>query len=109
MLEFTPIRVYIDNESIVCEHLSVEYEISLDEIDEYSTLTERPKMTKVNGNGMDNVLSGTFETEYDEMTEVFLNPQNDLFIRIVVDDQIYYISDVDDEGTKELIEEIENR
>ena len=81
----------------------------MDEIDEYTILTERPKMTKVNGNGMDNVLSGTFETEYDEMAEVFLNPQNDLLIKIVVDDQIYYISDVDDEGTKELIEEIEMR
>ncbi len=109
MLEFTPIQVYIENEEIVCEHLSKEYEIPLDEIDEYTILTERPKMTKVNGNGMDNVLSGTFETEYDEMAEVFLNPQNDLLIKIVVDDQIYYISDVDDEGTKELIEEIEMR
>ena len=105
-MEFTPIQVYIENQEIVCEHLSKEYEIPLDEIDEYTILTERPKMTKVNGNGMDNVLSGTFETEYDEMAEVFLNPQNDLLIKIVVDDQIYYISDVDDEGTKELIEKI---
>ena len=42
---------------------------------------------------------GTFET--------FLNPQNHLFIRIVTEDETYYISGVDDAQTQIIIEELE--
>lgn len=107
MLEFTPIHAGVENGVIVCEHLSVEYEIPLAEIDEYSILTELPRMTKVNGNGMDNVYSGTFEIFREGMLETFLNPQNNLFIKLKVDEQVYYISGGNDEETKALLKEIE--
>jgi len=104
MLDFTPIQTVVENDTIVCEHLSVEYEIPLDEIEEYTVITDLPEMTKMNGNGMDHVLSGTFEIYREGTFETFLNPQNDLFIRIVTEDEMYYISGVDDKQTQEIIE-----
>ena len=106
MLDFTPIQTTVVNERIVCEHLSVEYEIPVEEIVEYTILTELPEMTKLNGNGMDHVLSGTFEIYREGVVEIFLNPQNNLFIKIETEDEIYYISGIDDNQTKEIMEQL---
>lgn len=104
MLDFTPISTKVENETIVCTHLSVEYEIPIEEIEAYTVINELPEMTKVNGNGMDHVLSGTFEIYREGMFETFLNPQNDLFIKIETEDETYYISGVDDEETQKIID-----
>ena len=104
LLDFTPIQTAVVDEKIVCTHLSVEYEIPLEEIEEYTVITELPEMTKVNGNGMDDVYSGTFEIYREGMFETFLNPQNDLFIKIQTEDELYYISGVDDGETQEIID-----
>ena len=106
MLDFTPIQTTVVNERIVCEHLSVEYEIPVEEIVEYTILTELPEMTKLNGNGMDHVLSGTFEIYREGVVEIFLNPQNNLFIKIETEDEMYYISGIDDNQTKEIMEQL---
>ncbi len=107
MVEFTPIQVTVENDTIICEQLSVDYEIPLADIDAYEAVTELPEMTKVNGMGMDNVLSGTYEVYREGMFEVFLNPQNELFIKITVDDLTYYIGGVDDAMTQEVLDAIE--
>lgn len=107
MLDFTPIRTEVVDDTIVCTHLSVEYEIPLEDIQEYTVLTDLPDVTKVNGTGMDNILSGTYEIYREGMFEAFLNPQNDLFIKIVTEDETYYISGFDDADTQEIIEDIE--
>ena len=109
MLDFTPIRTVVENDTIICTHLSVEYEIPLEDIEAYSVITELPEMTKVNGNGMDHVLSGTFEIYREGMFETFLNPQNDLFIKIVTDRETYYISGVDDASTHKIIDVLEKK
>lgn len=106
MLDFTPINTKIENEQIICTHLSVEYEIPLEEIEDYTVITELPEMTKMSGNGMDNVLSGTYEIYREGTFETFLNPQNNLFIKIVTEDETYYISGVDDTETQQIIDEI---
>ncbi len=106
MLDFTPIQTVVVDKTIVCTHLSVEYEIPLEDIEEYTVITELPEMTKVNGNGMDHVFSGTFEIYREGMFEIFLNPQNDLFIKIETEDENYYISGVDDEATQEIIDKL---
>lgn len=106
MLEFTPLDTKVVNDTIVCTHLSVEYEIPLEDIEEYTVVTELPDMIKVNGNGMDNIFSGTFEIYREGMFETFLNPQNDLFIKIITEDEMYYISGADDEATQEIIDEL---
>ncbi len=107
MLDFTPISTKVENETIICTHLSVEYEIPLEEIENYTILTELPEMTKLAGNAMDNVLSGRYEIYREGMFEAFLNPQNNLFIKIETDDEMYYISGVDDVETQKIIDELE--
>lgn len=104
MLDFTPIHTKIENEKIICTHLSVEYEISIEEIENYTVITELPEMTKMAGNGMPNVLSGTYEIYREGTFETFLNPQNDLFIKIETEDEMYYISGVDDAETQKIID-----
>ena len=104
MLDFTPINTQVKNDRIVCEHLSVEYEIPIADIENYTVITELPEMTKMRGNGMDHVLSGTFEIYRVGEVETFLNPQNNLFIKIETEDEIYYISGVDNAETQNIIE-----
>ena len=104
MLDFTPINSKVENETIICTHLSVEYEIPLEEIENYTVLTEIPEMTKLVGNAMDHVLSGTYEIYREGTFETFLNPQNELFIKIVTEDETYYISGADDRETQAIID-----
>lgn len=106
MLDFTPMKTEVLEQKIVCTHLSVEYEIPLEEIESYTVLTDMPDVTKVAGNGMDDICSGTFEIYREGMFEAFYNPQNNLFIKIVTEDENYYISGVDDAATQEIVEEI---
>lgn len=107
MLDFTPIKTEVVDDKIVCTHLSVEYEIPLEEIDNYTILTEMPHVTKVAGNGMDDVHSGTFEIYREGKFEAFYNPQNNLFIKIETEDEMYYISGIDDAETQKVIDELE--
>lgn len=104
MLDFTPIQTTIVNDTIVCEHLSVEYEIPLEDIESYTVLNDLPEMTKLKGNGMDHVLSGTYEIYREGTFETFLNPKNNLFIKIETSDEMYYISGIDDVQTQEIID-----
>lgn len=106
MLDFTPIQTTIVNDTIVCEHLSVEYEIPLEDIESYTVLNDLPEMTKLKGNGMDHVLSGTYEIYREGTFETFLNPKNNLFIKIETADEMYYISGIDDVQTQEIIDYI---
>ena len=108
LLDFTPISTVVKEDKIVCMHLSVEYEIPLEDIKSYSTITELPEMIKVSGNGMDHVLSGTYEIYREGMFETFLNPQNHLFIKIETSRETYYISGVDDAQTQKILNKLEN-
>jgi hypothetical protein len=107
MAEFTPIQVTVENDTIICQHLNEDYAIPLADIDSYEVVTELPNMIKVNGSGMDNLLIGTFEVYREGMYEVFLNPQNDLFIKLTVDELTYYIGGADDAVTQTVIDAIE--
>lgn len=107
MLDFTPISSKIENETIVCTHLGVEYEIPLEDIENYTVIKDLPDMTKVNGNGMDHVLSGTYEIYREGMFETFLNPKNNLFIKLETEDENYYISGYDDNETQKIISAVE--
>ena len=55
---------------------------------------------------MDNVLSGTYEIYREGTIETFLNPQSDLFVKVITEEETYYISGVDDVETQKIIEEI---
>ena len=109
MLDFTPICTTVVEDTIVCSQINVEYEIPLEKIEEYSVVTELPEMIKVMGTGMDHVLCGTFEIYREGMFETFLNPQNDVFIKIITEDEMYYISGENDEETQQVLMTIEQK
>lgn len=102
MLEFTPMQVYVSEQTVICEHLNIEYEIPIEEIDHVTVLEDLPDLTKINGTGMEELYSGVFEVYREGICEVFLNPSNHLFLKLEVDEKIYYLSGIDDVSTKQL-------
>lgn len=111
--EFTPISLSSEvvtreeeadtNIRIKAQHCKTEYEIFTDEIEEIICLNELPKMSKTSGTAMDNLYKGKFFVSAEERKcQVFLNPQNTLFLRIKTEDGIYYMSGIDDEQTREV-------
>ena len=108
LVELTPISVTVENDTIICQQLSTEYEIPLSEITNYKVIEELPEMIKMNGIGMDNIYIGTFEAYREGTFETFLNPQNEMFLWIETEDEVYYVSGATDEMTEEIIAAVEN-
>lgn len=104
LLDFTPIQTQIQENAVVCTHLKEEYRIPLEEITSYEVLTEMPEVIKVDGNGMEQACTGTFEIYREGMFEAFYNPQNHLFVKILTDEETYYISGTDDTETETIVE-----
>lgn len=102
--EFTPLQLSVENEVLVAEHLGVDYEIPLADVEEITLVNELPHRTKLNGSAMDNLCKGTFRVSEEGKCQLFLNPQNGVFMRIEAGDVIYYMSAPDDEGTMEIYE-----
>lgn len=107
--EFTPIRLSVQNDALMAEHLRVEYVIPLDEVEDAKLLDadEMPRWSKVNGTGMDNLCKGTFHIRNEGNCEVFLNPQNHAFICFDADGVTYYMSGTNDEDTLDIFEQME--
>ena len=108
LVELTPISVTVENDTIICQQLSTEYEIPLSEITNYKVIEELPEMIKMNGIGMDNIYIGTFEVYREGTFETFLNPQNEMFLWIETEDEVYYVSGATDEMTEEIIAAVVN-
>ena len=107
LVEMTPISMTVENDKIICEQLSTEYEIPFSEITDYEVVEELPEMIKMSGIGMDNLYQGTFEVYRQGTFETFLNPQNGLFLWVETEDEVYYLSGATDEQTREVIELVE--
>lgn len=107
LMEFTPIQTTLEDGMIVCEQLFTEYEIAVDEIEECELVTELPDMVKVNGTAMDNLLIGRFEVYREGVYELFANPQNEVFLKLVTDEKQYFISCAEDEDTKAIFDSLE--
>ena len=58
--------------------------------------------------GMDNIYIGTFEVYREGTFETFLNPQNEMFLWIETEDEVYYVSGATDEMTEEVIAAVVN-
>lgn len=108
LVELTPISVTVENDTIICQQLSTEYEIPLSEIKNYKVIEELPEMIKMNGIGMDNIYIGTFEVYREGTFETFLNPRNEMFLWIETEDEVYYVSGATDEMTEEIIAAVVN-
>lgn len=102
--EFTPIHLVVENRVLTAEHLSCEYEIPIESIEAVEVLGELPGWSKVSGTGMDNLEKGTFYIRNAGKCEVFLNPQNAVFLHFDADEIEYYMSGLNDEETMKVYE-----
>ena len=108
--EFTPISLSINEDEVHASHLKLEHELLITEIENLELVTEYPSMTKVVGSTMDTLAKGSFRIkETGEKCILFLNPQNEKFLKFEVDNQVYYMSGIDDEETMTVYEEIKNK
>lgn len=103
-LEFTPIQLSVTDGRLVAVQMREEYRIPVDMVENVTLLEELPKLSRVSGTGMDNLLKGDFRVPEEGHCRVFLNPQNKLFIRFEAAGTTYYMSGYDDEETREIYE-----
>lgn len=107
MLEFTPIQLSVEENKVIASHLREEYVIPMISMKEVELLTELPKMSRNHGTSMEEVRKGSYRIkEEGKSCEVFLNPQNTIFIRIETSMGTYFVSGFDDEETREVYEVI---
>lgn len=99
--EYTPLQLAVKDAALVAEHLGIAYELPLADIEKVTLTEELPRLKKLNGNGMENVYEGTFR-DGAERCEVFLNPQNGVFLQIETAEETYYMSAAEDEITMEI-------
>lgn len=99
-LEFTPIHLSLEGDTLVAEQLKEDYAIPLDTIEDVSLVEDLPAMVRTNGTGMTTLSKGSFRIrETGEGCQVFLNPQNDVFLRVEAGDTTYYLGGQDDQET----------
>ncbi len=106
LLEFTPIRLMVQQDYLVAEQLKTDYRIAVEDIEELELVQELPELSKNAGTGMDNLYKGNWHILYAGDCEVFLNPENGLFIKFMADGELYYMSAEDDGKTQEVYEKL---
>ena len=106
LTEFTPINLEIREDQVVASHLKDDYVIPLHSIRKVELLSELPKMSRNYGTSIENLKKGHFRAGEEADSSVFLNPQNEVFLRIETSTDIYYFSGCDDAQTREVFERI---
>ncbi len=109
MLEFTPIQLLVKEGSIVADHLREECVISMLTIEKVELLEELPKMSRNSGTAMENLRKGSWSVAEEGNCTVFLDPRNDVFLRIETPSKRYYLSGFDDEETIAVYEAIRKK
>lgn len=104
MLEFTPIRLVVENQTLYAKQLNTDYKIDITDIRDLEKITELPSWSKSNGSAMDTLEKGTFFIRNVGKCEVFLNPENTEFLHFSADGTEYYMSGTDDAQTREIYE-----
>lgn len=98
--EFTPISLSVKEGEVHANHLKTEYELPVEEIEVLELVEELPKMTKSVGSAMETLLKGRFIVRgTGEKCELFLNPQNEVFLKIEMEGKTYYLGGRTDEET----------
>ena len=110
MVEVTPIDLRLQDGKVICHQMRDEYVIPTDQIkdvqwgDDLSGL----QMTRTNGVGMPNLLKGKFTVDNRTDCIVFLDPRENVYIRLeTADGRVYYVSGADAASTRDIYEKIE--
>lgn len=104
LLEFVPIQLAVTDGRLVASQIGQDYTVPVCIVEEVELLEELPKLSKVNGTGMDTLKKGTYRIPEVGRCQVFLNPQNQVFIRFEAAGTTYYMSGYDDAETLEVYE-----
>lgn len=100
--EFTPISIELTDNKLVGRHLSEEFSISIDQLQDIQLIKSLPNKYKISGTGFKTLSKGSFNVEGYGQCELLLNPQDDLFISFVYQGEQYIISRGDQAKTQEL-------
>ncbi|MBR5420298.1 MAG: hypothetical protein IK115_04020 [Lachnospiraceae bacterium] len=109
MLEATPIRIGLEGDKLVCHQLRDEYVIPLSDMEtvEWIGDTTEHSFYRVAGVGMVTLLKGDFSVDGKNGCKVFLNPADQVCIRIVTKSGTeYYISGAAAEESRAVYEEL---
>ncbi len=108
LLEVTPIGLHVEDNKLMATQLRDEIVIPLHSIREAELLSELPAMSRNSGTSMEELRKGSFMIKEDKTgCQVFLNPKNEVFIRIETSIETYYLSGFDDEETMAIYEMID--
>ena len=106
--EFTPISLSIKDDEVHALHLKLEYELPIEELEQVELVNELPKLTKSVGSALGNVVKGKYIVQgTGERCKLFLNPQNDVFIKLEYEDMVYYLGGRTDEETMQVYEKLQ--
>lgn len=110
MLEFTPIELRVEENMVIGDHIGEDISIPLHSIKNVELLPERPKMSKHSGVGMETVCKGSFRLKEDKSyCQIFLDPRNDLCLRVETSMEVYYLGGFNDEQTRQVYEMIQGK
>lgn len=103
--EFAGLRWQETGGDLVASQIFEAYRIPEDEVQDVALVHELPDLSRRNGTQMEHLSKGTFRDRVTgEKCELFLDPQNDLFVTFRLDGTTYYISGDDDAETQWLYE-----
>lgn len=106
LLEFVPIQLSVKEGELVASQIRQDYTVPVSIVENVELLEELPKLSKVSGTGTDTLQKGTFRIAEVGRCQVFLNPQNQVFIRFEAAGTVYYMSGYDDAETIKVYEEL---
>ena len=106
LLEFTPIQLSVEDNMLMASQIGEDYSVPVSIIREVTLLEDLPDWDKVSGTGMEKLQKGTFRIAEVGRCEVFLNPENTVFIRFEAAGTTYYMSGYDDTETMAVYEEL---
>ena len=109
--EVVPIDVKIEDGKVICHQLRDDYKIDIDDIKSVELLEKFKdlKATRTNGVGMPSLLKGNFNIKGEGAVKVFLNPENDHYIKITTENKTYYVSEAEDKDTEKTFDEIKGK
>ena len=109
LLEFTPIKLNIQEDYLIAKQLRNDYKIAVEEISDLELVDDLPELSKNAGTGMDNLYKGNWHILYAGDCEVFLNPKKEVFLKFTSEGVLYYMSASDDMQTRAVYEELRKR
>ena len=108
MMEATDIDVKLENGNVICHQLRDEYVIPVNEISELSIGDDLNELhpVRIAGVATDDLLKGSWSVGEDKKVKMFVNPTDEVYIRIRTADSVYYISDNTAEETQEVYDAV---